>query len=487
MVDGLGDNGIDAIYCHAPLHRLTVVQSKFVGPDAGLGTSDVAPFIQGIKDLLDNKRDRFASHIQAQWPEIEKIVNDFDIQVQCVLISTSGQGLSAPQQNLIDDLVRDKGDFLTFETIGFENVKDLIRDHKAPTPISLDEVLVNNCGHCTAPVEVVYGLVDACEVAQWFDRFGTRLFDRNIRSFKKDSEVNDGITQSVIDTPEHFWVFNNGVTLVCKGIKRRRAGGGPGEAGVFSFSDVSVVNGAQTVGSIARAFRSSPTSVKSARVSIRFVSTEGEDDNFEIKLTKTTNTQNRVEARDFVSLDPLHDELARQFRLLEIDYLFRSGDTASNPEKAVTLDDATVALACAQGDLSLAVLAKSGIGKLWADTTKAPYTTVFPRTLTASHVQGVVEDLRRVDECLKQLQPSLDKGTKRLTSIHGNRIALHLYFRLSKRPKWKGKSVDVLVKKIVAEMVKVVLKDYSANYPASIFKSPEKCKHIVAEVMRRLG
>ncbi|MFD1852908.1 AIPR family protein [Kitasatospora cinereorecta] len=71
--------------------------------------------------------------------------------------------------------------------------------------------------------------------------------------------------------PENFWLFNNGVTVLCTagGVwpGRRR----PDEPVHLRLSGVSVVNGAQTVSAAHRAMQSSPEAVEDAEVTVKVI------------------------------------------------------------------------------------------------------------------------------------------------------------------------------------------------------------------------
>jgi hypothetical protein len=66
--------------------------------------------------------------------------------------------------------------------------------------------------------------------------------------------------------------------------------------------------------------------------------------------------------------------------------------------------EATVALACAADDVSLAVQAKREIGKLWEDITKAPYRALFNPSVTGPEVWRLVRILRTAETTLQSQQ-----------------------------------------------------------------------------------
>jgi hypothetical protein len=72
------------------------------------------------------------------------------------------------------------------------------------------------------------------------------------------TEVNQSLIETLRSNPENFWYFNNGITALASHIAKKPIGGDTCDMGVFEYSIVSIVNGAQTVGAIATANRAHP-------------------------------------------------------------------------------------------------------------------------------------------------------------------------------------------------------------------------------------
>ena len=63
--------------------------------------------------------------------------------------------------------------------------------------------------------------------------FGQLLFARNLRKFTGRTDVNDGIMETLTKEPSKFWYFNNGITVLCSGLKKKAIGGSKRTSGVF--------------------------------------------------------------------------------------------------------------------------------------------------------------------------------------------------------------------------------------------------------------
>jgi len=78
-----------------------------------------------------------------------------------------------------------------------------------------------------------------------FTQYGDSLFSANYRGFlgiTKRRRINTGIRSTAESKPKDFWVFNNGITLLTYGLQPNKDGN--------MLSGISVINGAQTTGSI---------------------------------------------------------------------------------------------------------------------------------------------------------------------------------------------------------------------------------------------
>jgi hypothetical protein len=135
--------------------------------------------------------------------------------------------------------------------------------------------------------------VCATDVAGWMDAHGSRLFSSNLRQFLGTSSVNDDIVATLKNRPQEFWYLNNGITAVVSNIAKKPIGGTSTDSGIFECTGFSVVNGAQTVGSIHAASVTDPEQVAKAMVVVRIISTEKSPQDFGTEVTRCTNTQNR--------------------------------------------------------------------------------------------------------------------------------------------------------------------------------------------------
>jgi AIPR protein len=491
VVDEFSDDGIDAFFFDRNEHIAYLVQSKWVrNGTSSVDVGSILKFLQGVNHLLENKMSLLGPKMQAKSQDIQDTLADSQATFVMAIAYTGKPPLSnealEPINQLLSEL-NDDGDMVSLQVLRQKELHEIVETGAMGSSIDLT-IMLHEYGMVREPYKAYYGQVDVSDVTSW-GKFGDRLYHKNIRSFKGSTEVNDAIVATVKSNPDNFLYFNNGITLLCTSLEKQPLGGKSKSSGVFECKGSSVINGAQTVGSIISALSSPDSGVSNARVMVRLISLEGCPPDFAFDVTRATNTQNKIEKRDFAALDKEQSRLRSDLLLsLGKEYVFRTGDQAPAPDKGCTLDEATVALACANPDITYCVDAKRAISRLYEDIEKPPYTVLFNSSLSATKLWRAVEVLRKVDEFLKNEQRKRD-GKERLIAIHGNRVLLYLVFRALGPGIFDGEKAEADIGRVprlaaesLARLTNEVLTNHSSSYPGNIFKNTTKCKAIVSAI-----
>lgn len=482
VTDGSHDGGIDLIYFSPTERTLYLVQTKWHEDGHGsIDLGDALKFINGVKKLLDNDLDGLNERVQAKRPDIERALFDANANFALVIAHTGQEDLSSDVKLELDNYVASQND--TSELM-FLRVLKQGELHKAVAaglsgaPVSA-EVQIYGWGQVKDPHFAVYGQVCAADVAEWMKTHGNRLFERNIRQFLGSSNVNQDIVDTLLSRPEEFWYFNNGITAVASGLAKKPIGGNSSESGIFECTGFCVVNGAQTVGSIFSASERSPESVQKAMVPVRIISSELGSTAFASEVTRFTNTQNAIEKRDFVALDPEQERIRQELHIEGVEYIYKSGTASGSSVKRFDLTEATVALACNSSDVSLAVQAKREIGKLWENLSKPPYKLLFNSGVVGPQLWKVVQTLREVDAAIN-VEAKKYTGRDALICVHGNRFIEWAVLNAYKSQ--PTASIPVLVDLTIVKLINAVKADFSDSYPASLFKNLSKCKSLALKM-----
>jgi hypothetical protein len=483
IVDEQNDDGIDAFFWNRTEHICYLVQSKWVKSGTGsIDVGSVLKFVQGINHLLADKKEALGPKLKAKDQEIQEVLADSRAKF-VLLICYTGQAPISPEaqkplNELLDEL-NDEEDLVSLTVLRQKELHGIVAQHALGESVDFT-VMLHEYGPIREPYRAYYGQVDAADIVTW-GKFGDHLYHKNIRGFKGSTDVNDGIVNTIKNNPENLLYFNNGVTILCSELDKQPLGGKTRASGVFDCKGASVVNGAQTVGSIISAFGTTQSNMPHARVLVRLISLQDCPAEFGTELTRAANTQNRIEKRDFAALDEHQSRLRTEMLLsYQKEYVYRTGEKPPAEDSGCTLDEATVALACAHSDLSYTMMAKREVSKLYEDIKTAPYTALFNASTSALQLWRCVQVMRSVDSLLKIDQGKLE-GRMRLIAIHGNRFILHLVFKriggaINSTSDLDALNVPYHLGDVLARTIFRANELFSTAYPSNLFKNATKCR-----------
>lgn len=486
ITDGYHDMGIDAVYNDAVQKKLILVQSKWRKDGNGSVSQEEAnTFISGIKRVINLDFDGCNKKLVAKQPEITAAIRDMDYQIEMVFCHTGSQSMDTYALRPIDEVLGqvnedDTTELLVFVESKLQDIYDYLANGQSSDNIVLDDVLLNNWGTIDAPYKAYYGTIPVAAIGAWFNQYGNRLFAKNIRYYKGSTEVNQGIREVLKNEPDKFFYYNNGIKVLCKKITKKAAYSTDRNTGLFVLEGVSLVNGAQTTGTIGAVYAESPELLNSACVYIQMIDLGEASEEQAVQITKLSNTQNKIEGKDFASLDPNQERLRMELSFGGIQYLYKAGAKVDSPERQISLDEAIVAQACSLDDLTITALSKRNVGALTENIEKAPYKLLFNGSTNSFSLHNNVQVLRAVEHCISQNEPTVT-GRKRLVLVHGNRYLLHLIInRVQKTEDFTTRYIEATeiatsVSDIFTEVWESVYasmeKHFAESYPAHIFKN----------------
>ncbi|HCE1957186.1 TPA: AIPR family protein [Vibrio parahaemolyticus] len=217
------------------------------------------------------------------------------------------------------------------------------------------------------------------ELYRNYDR--TELFSANVRGFmganNKDNDkvINAGIQSSAKSTPIDFFVFNNGITALVHDFTLDI----DNPEIIKSIKGISIVNGAQTTGSLGSL--DDNTDLSNIEVGVRFIKCENKE---KIEsITRYNNSQNKVLQSDFRANDAIQKRLREEFdRLISAEYDGGlRGVTLSDRKLKIDAHSAAQALMAWHGNPSDSYHKKMAI---WEDDEL--YSLAFHPTIKAEHI-----------------------------------------------------------------------------------------------------
>lgn len=493
--DGSDDNGIDAAFFDENQKQVVLVQSKWI--EAGTGepsAAEVGKFLDGTRDLIENNLDGFALRLKQKVEFIcEKLLIP-GTTVRLILVSTGQELLAEHAQRsiskLLDELNQDEDEgMVKFEVLGLKKVIDSLSSSENRGKITL-ELMLSDWHSVNEPITAYYGIIDGHQIKEWWLKYGKSIVEKNIRQNLGNTEINLQIKETALKNPEHFWYFNNGITITSDQVIRAPSKAASRATGRLELIGASIVNGAQTVSTLASV---ADESVSRVRVAVRIIVLSDAPSNFGKDVTRANNLQNRVEGRDFASDDAEQIRIKKEMAIEGIEYQTQRSTDFVYSEKRCELIEVTTALACASSDPAHSVAIKTGIGRFFNDLNKSPYRAIFNPSTNGAKAYNATRILRAVDRWID----SKKLGAKRSgyswgALVHGNRAIAASVFDLlgpqilnttiSEFDENYQQKVSDACEVVYSLMVETLESDFPGKFLAVLFKNPTSCKQLYEKI-----
>ncbi|MFK7795805.1 MAG: AIPR family protein, partial [Aureispira sp.] len=234
-----------------------------------------------------------------------------------------------------------------FQVIGIDTIKSdyIARHYKGITPINpleqqedpseltVELELAQDPGNFISihkPFEAYIVLLRPDAIHQLFQRFRFLLFQKNVRNPLLQSKFNEQIKRTAQENPDYFWYYNNGITGIAKLLPALGQ-----QAQKIAVTGFQIINGAQTVYSIYRAYEESNALEREIMnrdilVTLRLIRSGGAD--FDLDVTRYTNAQNPISDRAFRANDPVQLRLQEESYKTSYWYEKRDGEFREVPE-----------------------------------------------------------------------------------------------------------------------------------------------------------
>lgn len=152
---------------------------------------------------------------------------------------------------------------------------------------------------CTVPGNVI---------ADLYDEYGSRMLEGNVRSFLGRRGVNKDIRNTVLNEPDMFFVYNNGLSATATEAVVQ------GDRLLFA-RDLQIVNGGQTTATLSSTRHSSGADLSAVSVLMKLTQVPPETAATIVPIiSRSANSQNKVNAADFFSTHEYHIRLEQMSR-----------------------------------------------------------------------------------------------------------------------------------------------------------------------------
>jgi hypothetical protein len=178
------------------------------------------------------------------------------------------------------------------------------------------------------PFPAIVLSIRGTDLASWYKKYGSRLFERNIRLFRgsRKGSINAGIFNTAANAPDRkrFWYYNNGISFVCSDFKFDNED----KPTQVIVEGPQIINGCQTT-----------VCLKEAQDSLENIFEPPEEINVLARIIKApmsdvelitlyTNSQNPVSEAQLKSNDPIQKKLKIDFENYDPPYFYsiKEGD-----------------------------------------------------------------------------------------------------------------------------------------------------------------
>lgn len=331
------DKGVDGIYLDESLRQAFLVQGKLhKGPKPPLESRNNVLSFASLAKKLTGPNPEFEAYLKkmdslvaSKLIEVRNRVLRRDFELNLYYVTTGA--CSGPLKAEAESDVAQANARASMTVLERQDILALLVDYLggAAPPVPFLDLRVDPRG-VTGSDGMIQRFDRETNIESWiltmsgkdlgelYTKAGDRLFARNIRGFLGDTAINDGMKVTLEDSPEKFWYFNNGVTIVCNSARKtsERA------QAVLRVTNPQVINGQQTTRVLNR------IRVSKAAVVVRVISVprtkKRQQSDFEqlvSSIVAATNWQNAIVPSDLRANDSRQVFLQREFAKLKYHYL----------------------------------------------------------------------------------------------------------------------------------------------------------------------
>ena len=143
-----------------------------------------------------------------------------------------------------------------------------------------------------------------------YEQYDARLLEKNVRAFlQARGGVNKGIKSTILENPEMFLAYNNGISATAEQITVSNEHGNT--CTITGLKDFQIVNGGQTTASIYNACIKDKRPLEKifVQAKITVLSDQTQMEQVVPQISACANTQNKVQLADFSANDEFHQAI----------------------------------------------------------------------------------------------------------------------------------------------------------------------------------
>ncbi|AFZ59397.1 AIPR family protein [Anabaena cylindrica FACHB-243] len=348
ITDGDKDSSCDIVFDNTNNQGdkiFYVVQSKWNNADNSEKETDKDEILKALNDfdtILRGEKQNINEKIKAKLEDLDNHLKA-NGEVKFIFLTLSqykggaDENISAFKKNdektkfEVIDINRIKVDYIdrTYKKIEPLNPLESYQNPEE-NPVTLEIVQKNGVVKIEKPFEAYMFLLRPKSIYDLFEKYGFALFYKNVRNPLLQSQFNEDIEITAVDNPAYFWYYNNGITAITYFLPTIGK-----KAEQIELTGLQIINGAQTVYAIYRAYKDATVTKRKqmdseSLVTLRLLKSGGKD--FDLNVTRYTNSQNPVDDRDFCANDDIQIMLQNASYQTNVWYEKRRDEFRETPE-----------------------------------------------------------------------------------------------------------------------------------------------------------
>lgn len=387
LTDGGGDFGVDALHITEEMDGefgVTLFQGKYkknLEGNSNFEQNSIEAMVNAIRHIFDPSADLGAinDRLRVKVEQARSLIRDGLIPRVRAIACNNGLKWNTDGQQSINRAVL--GDQVTWEHVNHDVLIGILQSIK-PVDETLrltGKAMVEDMNYS----RVCVGRMPVAEVAALMKNHGEKLLERNIRRYLglHGNRVNEGIRATLSsNTPENFYFFNNGITLVCDKFTYNALQQGDFQ---IKVKNLQIVNGGQSCMTILKTAeeleKNGQTLPAQASVLIRLYELSSDNDDVVLQITHATNSQNPVDLKDLRANDARQQQLEQSIQNLGYSYRRKRMDATTKATDITTGAAAEAVLAIwRKAPHQAKFLTREHFGKL--------YDTIFSESLNGAQV-----------------------------------------------------------------------------------------------------
>jgi hypothetical protein len=323
ICDGPDDKGVDGIYVDTNFEQVTVFQSKlYQNTSKTVGDSALRDFVGALDQFRDSESIAALSE-STNNIELRGLINESKL-AELVDAGYTVRGVFITNSDLDANGKRYEDQNPNISVCDRAYLRSNWIDPNQTAP-QTSEVTFHLDGlgmieYKTPEAEAYLVPLRATELINLEGIESQALFEWNVRQSLGKTKVNKAIASSVQDQDEHknFLLYHNGLTVLARKVQ-------PGDDSI-TISDYNVVNGCQSLSTL----YSNRTKLSSELRLMAKIIKIAPNDELSAKITRHSNNQNSINARDLQSNSLTQRRLQQEFRDLfgtQFGYEIKRGET----------------------------------------------------------------------------------------------------------------------------------------------------------------